>query len=124
MCFNHFLVDDIDESWEFFKSSIVTVLAKLAPLRKIYLREFEQPWYDDELLLVTNNRNIAYRNYKQNVVNQNHDKDKLREIYKHWKNINDNINKQKILDYFDKRGNYGFKEQQALLGILFVIYQN
>ncbi|RNA23157.1 Sentrin-specific protease [Brachionus plicatilis] len=53
--------NDIDESWENFKTSIISILDRFAPHKKIFLSGFEYPWFDDELVLVRHNRDTSYK---------------------------------------------------------------
>ena len=106
------MIDDIDQSWELFKTSILAILDKHSPIKKIYTRDFELPWCDDELLIVRSNRNIAYKDFRDNVKQNNADPDALKNHFKYWKSTYDSLYEQKIMEYFDKRGINDFKNNK------------
>jgi hypothetical protein len=43
------LIDDIDSMWSFFRDELLAVINRVAPLKKIRLRNKKLPWYDDEV---------------------------------------------------------------------------
>ena len=56
--------NDINEKWMFIKIEIIKVIDKVAPIRKIVIKNNNQfPWYDDDLIRLKNEKNLVDRNY-------------------------------------------------------------
>lgn len=102
----------INECWYKFKNSIIESLDKHSTLKKIAKRDFDLPWFDDELLTIRHNRNQAYNEYKQSEKLNKPDKKDLKTNLKYWKKEYDCLYEQKIMEYFDKKGVNDFKNNK------------
>ncbi|RNA01944.1 hypothetical protein BpHYR1_006159, partial [Brachionus plicatilis] len=86
--------ENIEQIWQRFKTSISQITNKYAPETKIYLKEFEFPWIDEELIQVRKNRDLL-KELVKNKLNENIDE--LANEFKYWKNYYDKLYEQKLI---------------------------
>ncbi|CAF0830513.1 unnamed protein product [Brachionus calyciflorus] len=64
---------DINAKWMFLKSEITKIIDKVAPNRKISVKNNNQfPWYDDDLIRLKHQKNAAYKRFyrTQSIVDK------------------------------------------------------
>ena len=105
--FKLMLSDDVENSWLQFKTSILQLLEYYSPEKKIFLRDFEFPWFDDDLLLIRNTRDNSYKELAKNKESV-----QLQTQFKYWKNSYEHLYEKKLIEYFDKKGVNDFKNSK------------
>lgn len=108
--FRKMTTDNIEHTWDQFKTSILLVLEKYAPEAKIFLKDYDFPWYDDELLRIRNNRDSSYKELVKNK--QPEATGVLKNQVNYWKNVYESVYEQKLIEYFEKKGINDFKNSR------------
>jgi len=89
------------------KTSIISILDKIAPLKKVSIQEENKfPWFDLELYKVRHLRNVLYEKANKTQLQSDWGS------YKTARNNFAKLNKQKIITYFENKGIRDFKNSK------------
>ncbi|CAF1091926.1 unnamed protein product, partial [Brachionus calyciflorus] len=95
----------LEEKWCFFRDEVLAVLDDIAPMKKIQVNmENQFPWYDDELIITKNSRDLAYK--KQKRTGSEFDKEEFNSL----KKLFENLNNEKLINFFKEKSMNDFKE--------------
>lgn len=89
---------------------MLLILEKYAPETKIFLKGYEFPWIDDDLLRIRNKRNVSYKELAKNK--QNELTEELKRQFNYWKNMFECLYEQKLIEYFEKKKTKDFKNSR------------
>jgi hypothetical protein len=96
-----------NEKWEYLKKLIITALDKIAPLKKITIKQQNKfPWFDLELYRSKKARDISYsKAIKSRLAND-------WDTYRDARNNFHKLNRSKLLSFFEKKGTKDFKNSK------------
>lgn len=99
--------NDINEKWMFIKIEIIKVIDKVAPIRKIVIKNNNQfPWYDDDLIRLKNEKNLAYKRYSRTLSYED------KEIFEYLNNSFKSYNDERLIEYFKDKSMGDFKNSK------------
>ncbi|RMZ98144.1 RNA-directed DNA polymerase from mobile element jockey-like [Brachionus plicatilis] len=102
------LFNNIEDKWCFFKNELMKIIDQISPLRKITVGQSNYfPWFDDELIGLKKNRDIAYKKLSESESSF----DKM--IYDYLKRAYKDLNEEKIIEYFKNKSMSDFKKKRA-----------
>ncbi|RNA02458.1 RNA-directed DNA polymerase from mobile element jockey-like [Brachionus plicatilis] len=100
-------LNDIDSKWMFLKNEITNILDKVAPLRKITLKNSNQfPWYDEELLKLKHLKDASYKRHNRTCPSE--DKD----LFEYYNKLFKSYNEERMIEYFKDKTVNDFKNSK------------